>query len=185
MAQTGGPIGPQLVCVDALWCGYGAFGGQDCKEGCFCGDAGAYLIKTNTPNIYEPHCEWLGSHLAVRVGIPQISFNIVKHTDGNFWFGSQWKNSKVTDWWNLALAGNINFGDLADDISRIYALDLFIHNDDRHLNNYLVAPDGAGHKIFSFDYGRSWLYHGFPPPAVMLDPAVNTVITKNWFKHNF
>ena len=72
--------------------------------------------------------------------------------------------------------------DLSTDISKIYALDLFINNPDRHLDNYMVVKNGASHAIFAFDYSRAWLHGGFPPAGL---PAGNTVNWKNWFKANF
>jgi hypothetical protein len=185
MAQGPAGIAPQLFWVDALWCGKANFGSEDCDEGCFCGDSGGYVIKKDTPTKIAPHCEWFCSSLAVKVGVPQLGFDLVKHTDGNLWFGSEWKTSRVRDWWTLAAAGKIKFADLASDISRIYALDLFIHNPDRHMNNYFVVPDGTTHKIYSFDYGRSWMLHGLPLPPVMADPALHTVNVKDWLKINF
>jgi len=186
MAQGApGGVGPQLVCVDALWCGTANFGSLDAQEGCFCGDAGGYVIKKDAPDPYTPHNEWLCSNLATKVGVPQLGFDIVRHVDGNMWFGSSWKNSKVIDWWLLAQAGKINIDDLREGLSRIYILDLFIHNVDRHMNNYFVVLDGADYRIFSFDYGRAWRHHGWPLPPVMTDPALNTVNNKNWLKQTF
>ncbi|MEX0404061.1 HipA family kinase [Aquibium sp. LZ166] len=176
---------PQLVALDALFCGAADFGSQDTNEGCFCGDAGTFVIKKNNVHPGLPHCEWFCSSLAAAVGVPQVPFSIVRHPDGNLWFGSQWMNGKTRDWWNLAVQGTIDFAALADDLSRIYAFDLFVHNVDRHANNFMVVPDGNTHKVLSFDYSRSWIVNGFPPPGLMIDPLIPTVSVKNWLKNQF
>ncbi|RWP12302.1 MAG: hypothetical protein EOR00_27145 [Mesorhizobium sp.] len=176
---------PQLFAVEAMFCGPGNLGSQDMNEGCFCGDAGFFVLKKNDVYPTLPHCEWFCSSLAQATGVPQIPFSVVKHTAGNFWFGSLWMNGRTPDWWNLAQQGSINFSSLADDLSRIYALDLFVHNDDRHMNNYMVVPAGTGHRVYSFDYSRAWLYHGAVPGAIMTDPGLNTVSSKEWMKQTF
>lgn len=177
---------PQLVALEALFCGAADFGSQDTNEGCFCGDAGTFVIKKDNVHAALPHCEWFCSSLALASGVPQVPFSIVHHPDGNYWFGSQWMNGKTKDWWNLAAQGSIDFTALADDLSRIYAFDLFIHNVDRHANNFMVVPEGNGHRVYSFDYSRSWIVNGgFPPANLMTDPAVATISVKNWLKLNF
>lgn len=176
---------PQLLAVDALFCGAANFGSEDTNEGCFCGDAGAFVIKKNDVHPALSHCEWFCSSLATAVGVPQVPFNIIRHPDGAYCFGSRWMEGKTKDWWNLALQGAVTFSDLAEDLSRIYAFDLFIHNVDRHANNYMVVPINGAYKVYSFDYSRSWLISGFPPTTVMTDPTCNTVNVKNWLKRNF
>ncbi|WP_438754116.1 HipA family kinase [Pararhizobium sp. O133] len=184
IAPTQGSV-PQLVALDAMFCGAANFGSEDTNEGCFCGDAGTFVIKKNNVHPALPHCEWFCSSLAIAVGVPQVPFSVIRHPDGNYWFGSQWMNGKTKDWWNFAAQGNINFGSLSEDLSRIYAFDLFIHNVDRHANNFMIVPEGNGHKVYSFDYSRSWLVNGFPPPAPMTNPMLATVNVRNWLKANF
>ncbi|RWC74877.1 MAG: hypothetical protein EOS30_11535 [Mesorhizobium sp.] len=176
---------PQTVPVKAIACATANFGSQDCDELCFCGDAGGFVIKKNDKFPALPHIEWFCSSLARTCGVPQIDFSVVEHTDGNFWFGSSWKIGQVKDWWALAANGTINFAALADDISKIYALDLFINNDDRHLNNYFVTNINGKYDIFSFDYSRSWINHPFPLVGTITDPATNTVKVKEYFKSIF
>jgi hypothetical protein len=176
---------PQLIPVEASWCGPAPnLGGLDANEGCFCGDAGGFVIKKNDIYPHLPHCEWFCSSLAQIAGIPQVGFNLVKHTDGTIWFGSSWRPGRISDWWLLAAQGAISFADLVDDLSRIYAFDLFVHNDDRHLNNYMVVSEGGGHRVYAYDYSRAWLYHGFPMPVPLSIGGNNTIDNKEWMKAN-
>jgi len=176
---------PQLVPLDPLFCGTADFGSEDTNEGCFCGDAGTFVIKKNDVHPALSHSEWFCSSLANAVGVPQVPFNIIRHPNGACCFGSQWMNGKTKDWWNLAIQGSVDFGGLAEDLSRIYVYDLFIHNIDRQLNNFMVVPHGEKHKVYSFDYSRSWLVVGFPMPPVMDIVNSSTIKVKNWIKLNF
>ncbi len=185
MALPGQVNVPQLVALEAVWCGAADFGSEDATEGCFCGDAGGFVIKKADAHPDLPHCEWFCSSLAQIAGVPQVPFSVIRHTDGNDWFGSSWMKGKTADWWNLAVQGVIDFNSIAEDLSRIYVLDLFVHNVDRHANNFMVVPDGNGHKAYSFDYSRSWIINGFPLPDIMTDPSVATINVKNWLKAKF
>lgn len=175
---------PQLIPLKAIACGGANFGSADANEGCFCGDDGFFVIKKNDAHPTLPHSEWFCSSLAMGCDVPQVPFSVIEHMDGNHWFGSLWQNGKVADWWTLAEQGKIDFSALADDISKIYAFDLFINNVDRHMNNYMVVPAKGGHTIRSFDYSRAWLCQPFPPVEIMDDDAA-TISCKDWFKNNF
>jgi hypothetical protein len=186
MANPPRPAPQQLVPVKALWCGPADLGGADSSEGCFCGDAGGYVIKKNIAgNPTASHCEWLCSRLAQRAGVPVAGFNIVETTSGELWFGSEWAKGSIKDWWTSVASGGINIDDLRDGLSQIYALDLFTGNGDRHLNNYLVFAEGASHRVHSMDYGRAWLFNGLPLPALPMAATENTMEAKRWMKDNF
>lgn len=55
---------------------------------------------------------------------------------------------------------------LAGLISSIYALDMFIFNEDRHLGNYLSIDDNGVRRFYAFDFSRSlfwrWPWVDFP-----------------------
>ncbi|MEP9349370.1 hypothetical protein [Xanthobacter sp. KR7-225] len=82
---------------------------------------------------------------------------------------------ETQDWWVRAHNGDINFSFLAPTISRILAYDLFIHNVDRHLTNYVVRRQYSGHAVLAFDYSQAWLFSGFPLPALPLHHQTNTI----------
>jgi hypothetical protein len=50
-----------------------------------------------------------------------------------------------------------------------------MHNGDRHLKNYLIRKQKLGYSILLFDYSRAWLWNGFPPPNLPLEPTSNTI----------
>lgn len=73
---------------------------------------------------------------------------------------------------------------MAPTLSRILAFDLFIHNDDRHLKNYIVRQQRSGISLLAFDYSRAWLWHGFPPPELPLSPC-NTIYAHRYLRDRF
>lgn len=146
----------------------------DCKQVCRCDDGSDYAIKEAATLATMPHNEWLCAKLAERVGIAAPTFRIVDVL-GVDCFGSRWQAGEETNWWNRAFAGQIDFADLAPGISRILALDLFVHNGDRHLNNYFVHKQRVGYSVLAMDFGRAWLMNGMPLPPLPMDPSENTI----------
>ncbi len=65
----------------------------------------------------------------------------------------------------------------AADISRIYALDLFVANDDRHLNNFLFRDQTlAGQRtVIAMDFSRGLLIRGWPSDPVPMPMGSNTM----------
>lgn len=177
---------PQLVPIEAWFCGPIDTGTADASDGCFCRDNTGWVIKKSKPsNPFSPHNEWFCANLAARAGVPVAPFNIIKHsTDKVEWFGSQFQIGEIADWWQRVLAGTISIDDLRDDLCRIYAFDLFVNNIDRHRGNYMVLADGPSHKAMAIDHGRAWLFNGFPPSDQLM-PQCSTTGTFAWMIQNF
>lgn len=185
MARGPGPVVPHLLPLRSVWCGSFKPGTADTSEGCFCEDKAGYVVKPNTADSPKAsHNEWLSAHLAVRCDVPLLGFNIIETTSGELWFGSEWYPGEVRDWWNLAAGGAIQIDDLREDLSRIYAFDLFVNNGDRHSGNYIVRAEAGGHRVYAMDHGRSWQFGGFPPPAPPM-AACNTTNFRDWMKAHF
>jgi hypothetical protein len=146
----------------------------DCRQVCKCDDGSEYAIKEAGVEATMPHNEWLCAKLAERVGIAAPTFRIVDVL-GIHCFGSRWHAGEETDWWNRAYSGQISFDDLAPGISRIFALDLFVHNGDRHLKNYFVHKQRMEFSVLAMDYGRAWLFNGMPLPGLPMQEHENTI----------
>lgn len=146
----------------------------DCKQVCTAADGSDYAIKEMAVIESMPHNEWLCGLLAERVGIATPTGKVVL-VKGVKCFGSRWLAGEEADWWNSVQAGKIAFTDLAASLSRILAFDLFVHNGDRHLKNYFVVEQKLGHAVLAHDFGRAWLYHGVPLPALPMAPGSNTI----------
>jgi len=172
--------------VKAIWCGPMGSGTADASGGCFCDDEAGYVLKPNTPdNPSQSHNEWFCAHLGMAANIRTHGFRVVENMTGEEWFGSSWEKGEITDWWSLVLGGQIALDDIKADLSRIYALDLFTNNTDRHIRNYIVRAEGTGHRVWAIDHGRAWLFNGFPPPTLPLLSSSSTVAVKDWMKSNF
>ncbi len=58
---------------------------------------------------------------------------------------------------------------LSSFLSKLYAFDMMIFNEDRHFGNYMFIQDGLTPRPFAFDFGRglfwSWPFLEFPAPT--------------------
>lgn len=166
---------PQLFPVRAIRCDPSNLGTADCTHICRCDDGSDYAIKSVRPTPAVRHVEWFCYRLADRVGLACPPSRIVDMA-GDLVFGSRWETGEVKNWWVEVKNGTLNLDDLKSTISRMYALDLFVHNDDRHLNNFFVRRQQLGAAMICMDFSRSWLCRGFPPSGTLpMPPTCNTV----------
>jgi hypothetical protein len=167
-------------------------GTADCGQICRGVDGCDYAIKdgkTGGSTAITPHCEWFCTELGERVGIAGPQCKVIRHPDGTLVFGSRWEGGVVKasttagNWWDQVKAGVINLDDLKGPLSRIYAFDHFVHNVDRHGNNFLIRDQHGGHTVLAMDYSRAWITHGFPLPALPMNSStVHTqrALTTSW-----
>ncbi len=161
--------------VKATRCEVAALGTADCAFICRCEDGSDYAIKDGVKDAAMPHSEWFCTKLSEAVGVAAPPCKIVD-VQGNNCFGSRWETGhNPKDWWLRAIAKQIDFALLAPTISRILAIDLFVHNVDRHLTNYIVRDMHFGIAMLSFDFSRAWLCNGFPLPSLPMDSSCTTI----------
>jgi len=168
--------------VHPRWCQPANLGTVDCSYICRCDDGSDYAVKDGSQTPTLPHQEWFCTRLGEDVGVASPTIRVVQ-MNGVECFGSRWESGAETGtpkdrstwWWPRAHRGEIEFAPLAPAISRIFAFDLFIHNVDRHLTNYLVLKQHTGYAIRSFDYSRAWLFNGFPLPPLPMNATAKTV----------
>lgn len=142
---------------------------------CQCDDGLDYAFKQVTPDgLYVPATEWLCGHLSNTCRIHTPPMEILHGLDGRMWFGSRIEGGKLEE--DLCLL-ELSSGEmlnriptLRERLSAIYAIDLFVNNIDRHLNNFLFRTSLHGAVILAFDYSLAWLAHspeleGFPPDS--------------------
>ena len=141
-------------------------------------DSMDYVVKTQQKHPWVPASEWICHRLAEACGIPTPQFGIIRMRSGVTGFGSQWDGSNVTDQRVInsvltAIPGQLT---LARIFTSIYVLDLFVHNEDRHINNYLFVRTRNSIGVKVYDFSRALLYHGrFPLPALPMQPRTYTV----------
>lgn len=163
------------LAVRAVSCVEADEGTADCALFCRCDDGSDYAVKDASKYPHLPHTEWFCTRVGERVGLasPVCAVVNVKNLPC---FGSRWETGHdPDDWWVKAHSGEIEFDLVAPTISRILAFDLFVHNDDRHLHNYIIRRQRMGHAVLAFDYSRAWLHHGFPLPDGPIGPGSNTI----------
>lgn len=140
---------------------------------CEADDGHGYFLKGDYGSIASRANEWLGNSIAERVGIGCPTFTPVIGSDAQALFGSRviagvdddFRTAQFLNTASKTELGHSRIG-LTPVLSQIYALDLFINNDDRHVRNYLSYDDHGRRRIFAFDFGRSmfwrWPWDGFP-----------------------
>jgi hypothetical protein len=166
---------------------------SDCEMVCRCEDGCDYVIKEAKPGASTlPHSEWFCTALAEAIGIASPPCKIVEMPDSTFAFGSRWEGGVLVpqagatpggNWWEKVKSGEIDLDSIKSTLSRIYAFDHFVHNKDRHRDNYIVRNQReAGFAVLANDYSRAWLICGFPLPALpMNENRDNTLIDKRYF----
>ena len=136
-----------------------------------------YALKDGADHPLRPHVEWLCTRLAGAVGIVCPPCAIVEDENGNYLFGSRWEGGVARDnWWDMVDRGDIEIATFAPLLSRILAFDLFVHNVDRHLNNYLIRKARNIWTVMAFDFSRAWTCNGELLPPLPIPPHENTIV---------
>lgn len=145
-----------------------------------------YCIKTSSKTPWAPAAEYICNELAALCKLPLASYDIVKLQDGSLAFGSVWEGSALAQAaLNDLLSGKTPGRQIAPTLSSAYAFDLFVHNVDRHVGNYLgVAGRTAGHSLKLYDFSRAFTHHGWPLPPLPMPPACHTVSTQRQLMKN-
>lgn len=130
-----------------------------------------YLCKGVGKSAHLPATEWICSHLAVACGLPVPLFGVVELEGqlGTYYFGSQWQGGAVDPVVGFYQVSNSKiFGD-------VLAADLFMHNVDRHIGNYLYLYLAGEVVARVIDFSRAWLFNGWPLPPLPLPAACHTM----------
>ncbi len=150
-------------------------GTADCSYICHCDDGSDYAVKDENAGKYIPHTEWFCKHLGDQVGIASPECRLVE-VNGAVAFGSRWESShQPENWWLRVQSGEIEKSRVAPVLSRIFAFDLFVQNEDRHAKNYIVRPQADDKLSFlAFDYSQAWMTTGWPLTAPPMNPTIVT-----------
>lgn len=100
---------------------------------------------------------------------------VIEMPDGSTVFGSR-RIAGVSDdvttrlYLTTPTAGNVavRTSHLCALLSAIYAFDLFVNNEDRHLGNYLSIDDNGVRRMYAFDFSRAMFWNGlagYPAPT--------------------
>lgn len=139
----------------------------DCKYYCRGIDSNIYAVKQTSDNPDYPSApfdELFGYELARAVNIAVPQYNLIKIPFSPWLgFGSVCEGGVIPDGFRLHFSNiiqnqtNASYKELfLKKVSSIYALDLFLCNEDRHPGNYLIKDTMGHHVIMGIDFGRSW-----------------------------
>lgn len=132
-----------------------------------------WLCKGTNAHHLLPATEWICSKLAETCGLPVPVFDIVevKALPGVPFFGSQWQGGGHEFFSAYNRISNTEV------FAKTHAVDMFVHNTDRHRHNYLyieVAGDIVARVI---DFSHSLLVEGWPLPSL---PMTTCNTTSEW-----
>lgn len=147
------------------------------------GDDGLpYLLKSPAPDPHLPAAEWICSALAHRAGLAVPPFHLAQLDDGSTAFASRWEGGLVDEAKRSSLLAGRG-GRYGQEIARLFALDLFVHNSDRNAGNYLFRQphrDGAKPAMLVIDFSRAHIRNGWPLPPL---PMVKSEITVRMYRY--
>ncbi|WP_441237104.1 HipA family kinase [Bradyrhizobium sp. 930_D9_N1_4] len=139
-------------------------------------DSFLYYIKGDVAGKATRASEWLGTQIAEAVGLAAPAPCVIELQDGSTVFGSR-RIAGVADaavtmaFLTAPTASNQSspVAGLSALLSKIYALDMFCYNDDRHLGNYLSVDDRGRRRLYAFDFSRAFFWTwpwngGYPSP---------------------
>lgn len=129
-----------------------------------------WLCKGQGKHHLVPATEWICSRLASACGlpVPPIAAVELQAQPGVLYFGSQWQGGALEF---LNVAGRISNPQVFE---RTLAIDLFVHNTDRHRGNYLYLELAGDIVARVIDFSHALLVMGWPLPDLPMAPCNTT-----------
>lgn len=148
----------------------------DLKELARTGDGHDFAAKWEHEGAGLPASEWLGHRLAHACQIA-TPFTATLHHGGRHGFGSRIEGA-VSSYRDLPPNERVEaVRQCSQAMCGLLALDLFVGNDDRHLDNWLMRKNLSGQWApLCIDFSRALFRRGFPNDAWPL-PKCNTLTT--------
>lgn len=149
----------------------------DLKELARTADGHEFAAKWEHEGAGLPASEWMGDRLARACQIATPFTATLTDEQGRMGFGSRIEGS-VSSFKDLSPPERMQIvADCGQAMSGLLALDLFIGNEDRHLNNWLFRRNLAGDWTpLCIDFSRALFRRGFPQDSWPL-AACNTTST--------
>lgn len=125
-----------------------------------------YAVKeiSNSTKGYIPASELFCYELAraIKVNVPE--YQIIRMKDGTYAFGSEWDGNadylnEISDFFRI-ISGNDSIRNGAEFFSKVYALDIFVNNIDRHYGNFFVRKVFSGKIGVAYDFDKAWYETG-------------------------
>ena len=135
-------------------------------------DGHRYYIKGDQNGRPIRASEWISTRICEAVAISAPSHALIERIDGTVVFGSRriaGVAQKIETRKYLQISSEADISKphpLQSILSSIYALDMFLYNEDRHLDNYLSVDDDGKRRLYAFDFSRAlfwkWKWQHFP-----------------------
>jgi hypothetical protein len=155
------------------------YGSADCKVVGVGDDHLLYVLKRCADGALLPATELLCTKLAEAIGLPVPLGCIARLPTGEECFASREEGGVASQAEALAFfSDKTNLLRFKAFFVGWFAFDLFVHNEDRHLGNFLVRASSLGHVMLGIDFSRAFLTRGWPLRPPPLGPC-NTVRIKN------
>lgn len=122
-----------------------------------------YAMKTMADHPFLPITEWVCYSLWGACGMAVPECAVLEVPGQPPAFGSRivvgaYQVPKTADLFTIAARFRPHLGELA----KLYPLDAFLPNPDRHARNVLMRPQLGGEVLVSIDFSRAWLVNGVP-----------------------
>jgi hypothetical protein len=159
-------------------------GSEDGAYVCYCDDGAEYVLKDQSIIPLLPHIEWFCYRLCEYVGVAHPAYRTVLDFNNNVVFGSRWEASAPfsKSCRELIKDGTIPRPEASKCLSRIFAMDCFLYNEDRNGRNYILRQQHSTWLLMPIDYSRSWMVHGWPvplPPFMIIQKTLQARRTLN------
>lgn len=126
-----------------------------------------YAIKEvrNSTKGYIPASELFCYELARAIKINVPDYQIIEMADGSYAFGSEWDGNaeyldEISDFFRI-ISGKGAIKNSSEFFSKVYALDIFVNNYDRHRGNFFVRKTYSGKIGVAYDFDKSWYESGY------------------------
>lgn len=114
-----------------------------------------YAVKRLDDDKLLPLSEWIGYKLCELVGILTPDYSVLECLDGSLAFGSRWEDDSKQIY-SFEPAFKVNFVyENAPEMSRIFALDIFYGNEDRHFGNFISTRRAGEDVLLAMDFSRA------------------------------
>lgn len=149
-------------------------------------DGHEYAVKESLPaNPELPAAEYLGYCLSTMCQVAVPPTVLLEMPDGTHAFGSRFEGG-VSGFGSLSpIERFAALRQCAAEVTALLTLDVFLSNDDRHLNNFLQRRTAlqGNYSMVAIDFSRALWAGGFPvtPPATVAATG-NTAQTINFLK---
>jgi len=127
-----------------------------------------YAVKTQSDHIKLPASEYFCYRLAAacRIAVPAHAILRLPNSDEEA-FGSRLEGglSPIHNDTHLDVLARIK--SCSGTMSGIFAMDLFVGNEDRHFGNFLYRTNKSNElACMPIDYSRAWMVGGWPPRVI-------------------